>query len=571
VDKNVPSKVNVTTCFKLFIFLLLLGFIQAESSSAQRKSLIIEPSVNLVDGSVAPYNALTGGDTVFFRGGNHDYLLIRNLSGEPGNPLIFMNYQGTVIIDTDHHFGVSIENCSHFRFTGTGLPDVFYGFRIQRVNAGGGFGVGHESSDFEIDHVYIANVPIGGLYAKTDPDCSFSNTRDKFTQFNTIIHDNYIANVGNEGMYVGNTKFFGQVVQCNGTDTLLLPSLLDGVHIYNNILSFTGWDGIQVSSASSNCNIYDNFIMYDSELEKFGQMSGILIGGGSKCDCFNNFITDGKGNGIESHGLGGYRIFNNLIVNAGKTFKPDDTLQMKYGIYLSDVSVRPDSSFHILFNDILNPKSDGIRYNSILSKNNKIFSNVIINPGNFDYYEHGNFTFKGIDSYVMVPDPSSDVTLKNNYFARNDEHAGFAKTNYSLLPGSPLIDSGSQENLKINFDFYHHNRPYNNFYDIGAFEYDPSYLSDKNIADQESRPPFVSPNPVKSTFRIDFYTNHASSLCTLWILDLHGYTITKQAMTPMATGAQLFKVEMAPFPTGLYLYRLAVGKKVFTGRFIKTD
>jgi hypothetical protein len=103
-------------------------------------------------------------------------------------------------------------------------------------------------------------------------------------------------------LYIGNSKYFGQVVNCNGVDTLLLPSLLNGVKIYNNIISYSGWDGIQVSSASSNCQIYDNLIMFDSQDEYFAQMSGILLGGGSKCDCFNNYITDGKGNGIESHG-----------------------------------------------------------------------------------------------------------------------------------------------------------------------------------------------------------------------------------------------------------------------------
>ena len=570
MDRVADLIVNMKNCF-LVLILISAGVIVCEKTSfGQHTSVFIDPSKNLIDGSVAPYNSLHGGDTVYFRGGNYDFLLIRNLSGDPENPLVFINYQGKVIIDTDHHFGISIENCSHFRFTGSGLANEFYGFRIQRVTSGGGFGVGHMSSDFEIDHVYIANVPIGGLYAKTDPDCSFTNTRDKFTQYNTRIHDNYIANVGNEGLYIGNTKYFGQVVQCDGIDTLLMPSLLDGVQIYNNILNVTGWDGIQVSAASSNCNIYDNLIMYDSDLEKYGQMSGILIGGGSKCDCYNNFITDGKGNGIESHGIGGYRIFNNLIVNAGKSFKPNDTLQMKYGIYLTDVSVQPDSSFNILFNDIINPKSDGIRFISILSKNNKIFSNAIINPGNFDYYENGNFTYKGKDSYVMIPDPAADVKILNNYFARNGEQAGFNPINYSLLPGSPLIDGGNSENQGIDFDFYRHPRPFNGLYDIGSFEYDPAYLSIKNPNEKENKIPLVSPNPVKSTFSIGLH-NSIPTPCDLWIFNLQGYTIIHQTFTPLTSGSQTLSVEMANHPAGIYLYRLQVGQKVYSGRFLKTD
>jgi len=50
-------------------------------------------------------------------------------------------------------------------------------------------------------------------------------------------------------------------------------------------------------------------------------MSGILIGGGAKCDCYNNKIFDGKGDGIDVFGLGYMKIFNNLIVRAGRTFQ----------------------------------------------------------------------------------------------------------------------------------------------------------------------------------------------------------------------------------------------------------
>jgi hypothetical protein len=30
-----------------------------------------------------------------------------------------------------------------------------------------------------MDHVKISNDPLAGLYAKTDPDCTFNSTRDK--------------------------------------------------------------------------------------------------------------------------------------------------------------------------------------------------------------------------------------------------------------------------------------------------------------------------------------------------------------------------------------------------------
>jgi hypothetical protein len=369
-------------------------------------------------------------------------------------------------------------------------------------------------------------------------------------------------------MYIGNTKYFGMLVQCNGKDTLLMPPLLKGVRIYNNILNYIEWDGIQVSSASEDCEIFDNTIIDDSQDGIVTQMSGILIGGGSDCDCYNNYIKNGKGSGIELHGIGNSRIFNNVIENAGKTFKPDDLQAMKYGIYVTDVSTIPDASYFILFNDIINPKSDGIRFTSLLSRNNLIASNVIINPGNFDFYENGHFTFKGKDSYVMVPDSNAEILITNNYFARNSDQARFYSSNYTLQPGSPLIDAGYIENKGIGFDFYRHPRLFGNGYDIGAFEFNPAFLSAAEMkARQESRP-MVQPNPVKNRFRIT-YSADAGSKVVLWLLDLQGKPLARYTSSMKETGVTVSELDVQSLPDGYFLYYLRIGTKVYSGRVLK--
>ncbi|MCX6266730.1 MAG: right-handed parallel beta-helix repeat-containing protein, partial [Bacteroidetes bacterium] len=496
------------------------------------------------------------------------YLAISNFVGSPETPVIFSNKSGAVIFNTDHYYAISIGNCRYFRLTGTGDPNLFYGFTINYVKGGTGLGIGQQSSDYEIDHLYINDVPIAGLYAKTDPDCSFISTREKFTQFNTSIHDCYITNTGNEAMYIGSSKFFGQTVNCSGKDTLLMPSLLNGVRVYNNIIKASGWDGIQVSSASVNCQIYNNLILNDSQDEHYGQMSGILLGGGSKCDCYNNYIADGKGIGIESHGLGGYRIFNNIIVNAGKSFKPLDSLEMKYGIYVTDVSVNPDSSFYILFNDIINPKSDGIRFSSTLSRNNLVASNAIINPGNFEYYEHGNTSFEGKDAYVMIPNASSDLTLQNNYFARTPDSAGFSSTNYSLQPGSPMIDAGSNANRGITFDFYRHPRPYGDGYDIGAHEYNPAYLGIIDNPSHQDTQVDLYPNPAKESISLRFQVKEPSGIL-LHLYNLHGTQIDQCNWGILGSGNHVKNIHVADLPDGIYLFILRIGQEVYSGRFLK--
>ncbi len=547
---------------------LLFVLLTLESSGIP-ENITVDSTTLMVEGKVAPFNTIKGGDTIFFNGGHRPFLLIRNIHGDSLKPVIMINNHGCVIINTDHHFGISVENSSFFRFTGSGDTSHLYGFRIERVKNGGGMGITTNCSNLEIDHIYISGCPIGGLYAKTDPDCSFLNTREKFTQRNTLIHDNYIANVGNEGMYIGSTKYFGMIVNCNGTDTLVLPPLLSGVKIFRNILDHTGWDGIQVSSASEDCHIYDNTVLFDSQAEHPAQMSGIIIGGGSSCDCYNNYISGGKGSGIEVHGTGRMKIYNNIIENAGKDYKPDDLQAMKYGIYVTDISTVPGYWYYLLFNTIVNPKSDGIRFISLLSRGNVAWSNVIINPGNFDFYETGHFgTFKGHDSYIMIPDRAADLSVRSNYYSRQIITAGFDLPGYTLQTGSPLIDAGEPDPKGINFDFLYRPRPHLNGYDAGAYEFNPAFLGSAPPALAETRKSYVAPNPVGNEFNLYFYNEKPQDV-SCWITDVNGITVARANLRIEREGMACISKSVAHMGGGTYFYLLNAGKDRYFGRFIK--
>lgn len=551
--------------------ILLLGFLPMTILLAvgQKTSFLIGLEIIYLDGNDAAYKEVGPGDTLRFAAGNRKYLLIKNFRGDANKPIVLINYGGAVTIDTDHYFGISIQNCRYFKFTGTGDPRLTYGFQIKRVANGGGMGIGELSSDFEIEYISVENCMIGGIYAKTDPDCTLASVRGTFTQYNTSIHDNYIANVGDEGLYVGNTKYYGQTVRCDGKDVLLMPGLLDGVKIYNNIIKYSGWDGIQVSSASNNCQIYNNMVLYDSQLQTESQMSGITIGGGSKCDCYNNFISQGKGNGIESHGLGGYKIFNNIILDAGRSFQPTDLTQMKHGIFVTDVSVQANAAFHILHNNIINPKSEGIRFSSVKSKESQISSNVIINPGNFDYYENDNTSFKGKDSYIMFQYTTSDATLNNNYLARNANLVGFVSTNmlltndFKLKKGSPLIDVADANNA-VGFDFLGILRPYGTQSDIGAFEYDgsTSNLIQPQNTGTKSR---LLQNPVKDKLKISMQQEFESDVY-LEIFNLQGVSVLQQS--GIKPEKKITEVNVSNLVPGIYIYLIRSEKLSESEKFV---
>jgi len=524
-----------------FFLLAIFSFLQL---SAQQNNLQVDSAVNLIDGLVAPYNNVQPGDTVFLKTGNRDKLLIRNFKGTEGNPICFMNKDGIVTISTNSYYGISISNCRYIRFSGQGNKNVLYGIQIKKVVSGSGIGVGSMSSDFEIDHVSVENCLTAGIYAKTDPDCSFQVTRDNFTQFNTSIHDNYIA--------------------CSGRDTTVFPPVLDGVEIYNNTVSHTGWDGVQVSSAPLHCRIFNNTIIYDSQAEMPNQMSGILIGGGSACDCNNNFITDGKGDGIEDHGLAG-RIFNNIIVNAGKTYLPADLTKRKYGIFISDVSALKDSAFYICFNDIIDPKSDGIRFQSIKSRHNSIASNLIINPGNYNLYEHDNTSFSGRDAYVMIPDRNSDVELKNNFFSLNIRDAKISLNDYSILAGSPLINTGIADKFTLLFDFNDHRRPVGGLYDIGAIEYDGGA---DTLLHTVKENPVLFPNPAYSVLKIK-YLSLSNKKTVTNIYSAGGKLLLQQTDEPLQPGIQELHIDVRKLQRGIYFYAVRDENKIASGKFIK--
>ena len=539
---------------------LILTLLSICSARGQNPRFLISLSSTIAEGFDAPFNQVQPGDTVYIQAGNRSFLRIRDFFGIKDNPVIFMNYGGAVTVNTSYGYGIAVSNCDFVRITGSGDPDNFYGIYIQHVGNGAGMSFDQLSSDFEMDHIKITNTASVGLFAKTDPDCSLKSTRNNFKQYNTRIHDNFVDSTGNEGFYIGSSFYNGETINCNGKDTVLLPETLSGVWIYNNIVRSTGWDGIQVSSASNDCQVFNNIVMYDSQAGVFGQSTGIILGGGSKCDCYNNYIGEGKGDGIEDHGLGGNRIFNNLIIDAGRTYYPGDLSKKKYGIYVDDVSVQHDSSFRIMFNDIINPKCEGVRFGSVNSRNNLVVSNAIINPG--DYPADSN------NAYVDLPDPAADVTISHNYEAPDTINAGFVNGSYELKAGSPLIDAGYYDDEGVNFDFLHHFRPQGAGFDIGAYEYGLSLAGIQLIdTNKDHSYPYPNPSRVQMTIEYEFSNN---SDVQLDIYNLQGERLYSAIQSSVPAGSHTISVNVLDLPAGLYMYTLRAGNEVVTGKFIKT-
>jgi hypothetical protein len=511
VQKEEANKMNK---LKIILFLTLLIYINKSFSQIECTYEIAE-DVYVIDGTNELYQP---GDVICLKPGNKEYLLIKDVHGTANNYITIINKSGRIIIDTDNYYGVKISNCSFLKLSGNGNGDGSYGVYVKRVGQGTGLAVGDLSTDIEIENLEISNIPIAGVYAKTDPTCNdLSSTRDKFTMYNFSFHDCYVHDVADEGLYIGSSKYTGQELQ--ECDTTVLPHVLIGTRIFNNIIENTGWDGIQVSSAENDCEIYGNKIKNDSYEMVESQMSGIIIGSGSRCKVYNNVISNGHGDGIDIFGLGSLYIFNNLIVNAGDNYHPDIPTDFKHGIYLGNVVTEPNEPNYIYNNTIINPKSFGITYANNQEQGN-IINNIIVEPG---------YTDAGENAFINITNNSS-ADIKNNYTTMDIYSVKFVSVstnNYDLQASSPAVDKGfNMSNQGLTFDINNRERPFHQHYDIGAYE-----CQDPHISIKENENPKISiyPNPANNHLTVTLLNN--TELKYLQVISLTGEILINKSIS----------------------------------------
>lgn len=546
---------------KIGLSLLLLVFVGLQAST-QTCDHFIEKDILIIDGEDLN---IQSGDVVCLEAGAREYLLIRNVDPNDtfSSPVTIQNYEGQLIIDTEHYYGISIQNCNNLIISGKGDPSYTYGIDIRRVENGSGIGVNNLSSKVEIEGCQIADTYFAGIIAKTDPYCTdgvIYPTRNDFTQYNIIIHDNYIHDTGGEGMYIGSSKFTGFTLECNGESQTVYPHVNIGVQIYDNIVESTGWDGIQISSVISDCNIYNNYILHDSEEGYTYQMSGILIGGGSQCDCYNNKIFDGKGDGIEIFGKGNMKIYNNLIVRAGETYYPGDLTYSKYGIYCDDVYTDANAYMYFYNNTIISPKSDGINFRNENISDVRAYNNLIVEPGAYSTI--------GEDAFIHIDDETITIDKQNNFFSTDVYAINFdspANSDYDLQITSPVINQGKAIS-DFDFDIENRSRPIADKWDIGAYECnkDGVGIADPNAFIKEIN---FYPNPFNDVVNFLLDTDVKYDI-NVQISNILGVVVFQQHADEMNDSFH-WKIPTNQWESGVYFYEVSYEQGSVTGLIIK--
>ncbi|MCK9204106.1 MAG: right-handed parallel beta-helix repeat-containing protein [Bacteroidales bacterium] len=515
------------------LFLCLVhgyGFPQHENCR-----ISFDPATLMINGR-GNASMIKPGDTICLLGGNRLYLWFSYLHGTRETPIVIQNIDGQVSV-SEWYYGIKIDSCSFIKFAGSGDPAITYGFYLHDID-GAGLSIEGLSTDIEIERVEVNNATLTGIFAKTDPSCSFTSTRDKYMMRNLSVHDNFFHNTGMEGMYIGHTSYTGVTINCNGKDTLVYPHLIRGLKVYNNRIENTAWDGIQISSADSGCFINNNLVLNYADAVYWNQMTGIMNGGGSRCDCFNNIVKDGKGDGIDIFSLGNQHFYNNLIVNAGRS-NPD--IREKHGFYVGDGSTISGSSFEIFYNTIISPRTDGVKFNNYLSENNLISNNIIIDPG---------------DKYIVITDQSMPVVIENNYFNQGFDEIAFmdySHGNFDLKPASPAVNTGTNiPDFQLNYDVLLRSRPFAAYNDRGAYEcHDSSLLSVPETGSKSFAIISFYPNPAYNQFTIEYFLAQPGDV-TLVIRSIMGEEMIKKSTGMQLSGRFSMQVDVSGIVDGLY-------------------
>lgn len=444
-----------------------------------KKESVVANSAHLVPLNMETVNGVTlgiqPGDTIYILAGLRSLLYFKDIHGDSLHPIIIINKGGAVLVENNNRqYGIRVAHSYHFRFTGTGVDTILYGIRIMQsaLNCNG-LSLDDMSTNFEVDHFEIANTGFAGINSKTQPTCDCSANRGNFTQYHVSFHHNYIHDTGGEAMYIGHSYYTGYPTTCNGVPTVLYPHDIIGMRIFRNIIENTYLDGIQVGCVVEDCEIFDNTVKnYGTGLID-AQNAGIQVGGGTTGKCYNNYIANGSGIGINVFGTGNNLVYNNLIINAGLNYFPGDSTKYVHGIFCSDKSTVPGRFFSFINNTIVNVKTDGIRFKSVLSANNEIRNNIIIHPGSYGWYSNPSYCY--INLMTTIP-----VTLSNNYTSRYSKNLNFRDTvnfNFRIRLNSPAKDAGTDVSVMgITYDKDSLFRPYSVAFDIGAFEYHPENI-----------------------------------------------------------------------------------------------
>lgn len=444
---------------------------------------------NILDGEAAPYNTLGPGDVLCIQTGIHKGLRFKHFKmGTAALPLTIRNNGGVVTVNSlgitaANNAAVIFEYSSHFRFTGTGAPGTTYGFILQ--GEAQALQLRSRTDHFEIDHLHVQDARDAAfqVFPQYGTEAQWLNqtygseapypTQANYTAVGMYFHHNLIdesstvtqatcdteADV-NEGFYIGKRD-----------DT---KPFINDVEIAYNITKDTCLESYQVESVSPTapiCSIHDNYSSnsaIDQDAATYPSQSGaVRVKEGSTCDVFNNIIVNANAYGILITGANGdseSRIYNNIIVNSGRCTPSIGNCATTAGAIHTGTGQAGDQRNGLLIahNTIINPANEMGIFLATGTLNVDMINNLIVGANT-------SYSFQSGAGHSVLPSQSATIfgstTGLNFVQTSNGQNASY----YEPGTGSTAIDR-SANNAGIGNDIENKPRPFNQSYDLGAYE-----------------------------------------------------------------------------------------------------
>lgn len=524
--------------FKWILFLIYTPLIWAQGNHHT-----ITPTDIIVDGTNFKGQPILPGDSLLFEPGIRGHIIFRNLEGTRNAPIIIINKTTAILIESTIQYGISFQNCRHFKLTSRSGVNPMYNFTITAPN-GVGIGLGQKSEHYIIEYLTIWTTSGPGILAKTDPDCTFQVVRDNFLQGKVVVHGNWFYDIGTEAIYIGSSFYQGQHFNCGGRDTLLFPHLIDSVEVSGNVISSTGWDGIQVSSTNY-AKVHHNTINKAGVKKDLYQMNGIIMGEGSAGEVHDNKISNAAGNGIANFSAGPVVYFQNWILTGATQPLPNERA---YGMYIQSNRNPTNSSYVAAFNNLIVTSGNlGLKWVSAPKPaTDSIANNLVVDYGtasgtHLDFKDAPNIWARTNLAWSQAGCLIGDTTWR------------FVET--SFRNQLALIDQGTDlPRFQDTKDFHNTPRVQGKGIDIGIFESNQTGLM--NLKQEHL---VVYPNPIQQKIFIAWNTSQMfcdGGAVAVNLFDLSGRLLQTQ-MLPDFQPNQLypFTFEQLPSP-GQYILQL---------------
>lgn len=415
MKKLLPVTPLIKRTALLFMFLTTLHFVSLAQDCGC--DFVINPPASpttslFIDGDVL---GVKPGQTICLTAGLYKQIRFIRIAGEPGNPVTIKNCGGLAQLGDEINYGrwyaTDIVSCKYVRYTGTGDPAYRYGIKLGK-SGDSALKIGL-STDIEIDHLEIGHANFAGILAKTDYG---GNPPPGAPEMNNLhIHDNYIHDTRGEGMYLGETKSPGENMR--------------HLEVWNNIVTRTGLELIQVANAVEDIQIHHNVLYKGGLRNVLYQNKGFQIGDNSVGRYYNNFLIGSPSNAMIIMGSGNIEITNNYIADVGGPgFFIDNRLFTVPGTPIDIhknfiMDVNESYPFFNIFNEI-NPiaiSGNALEGNNVLTVfGSEAGANVTTTGNTLQVIERVQFTNDSIDDFTLASASAyQDLGLIGDVSSRN--------------------------------------------------------------------------------------------------------------------------------------------------------